>query len=130
MQGLQFVPSQQTIQFLEPNSLSRGHVQPRSSPNSETRKDSTTRVFRKNLILTPHRSVRTSQALTVICEGCDIVQSDHAHQAGVAQGSFNGDLIRCRDGHQVELEEELEEEVERRVRRHHSRRKTQVHMHG
>ena len=41
------------------------HVQPMSSPNSETRKDSTTRVLRKNLILTPHRSVRTSQALTV-----------------------------------------------------------------
>ena len=56
------------------------------------------------------------------CEGCDIVQSDHAPQAGVAQGIFNGDLIRRRDGHQVELEEELEEEVERRVRRDHSRR--------
>ena len=42
------------------------------------------------------------------CEGCDIVQSDHAPQAGVAQGIFNGDLIRRRDGHQVELEEELE----------------------
>ena len=43
-----------------------------------------------------------------ICEGGDIVQSDHAPQAGVAQGIFNGDLIRRRDGHQVELEEELE----------------------
>ena len=56
------------------------------------------------------------------CEGCDIVQSDHAPQAGVAQGIFNGDLIRRRVGHQVELEEELDEEVERRV--------TQVRMHG
>ena len=64
------------------------------------------------------------------CEGCDIVQSDHAPQAGVAQGIFNGDLIRRRDGHQVELEEELDEEVERRVRRDHSRDKTQVRMHG
>ena len=64
------------------------------------------------------------------CEGCDIVQSDHAPQAGVAQGIFHGDLIRRRDGHQVELEEELEEEVERRVRRDHSRDKTQVRMHG
>ena len=64
------------------------------------------------------------------CEGCDIVQSDHAPQAGVAHGIFNGDLIRRRDGHQVELEEELEEEVERRVRRNHSRDKTQVRMHG
>ena len=68
--------------------------------------------------------------LQVNCEGCDIVQSDHAPQAGVAQGIFHGDLIRRRDGHQVELEEELEEEVERRVRRDHSRDKTQVRMHG
>ena len=52
-----------------------------------------------------------------VCEGCDIVQSDHAPQAGVVQGIFNGDLIRRRNGHQVELEEELDEEVERRVRR-------------
>ena len=66
----------------------------------------------------------------ITCEGCDIVQSDHAPQAGVAQGIFHGDLIRRRDGHQVELEEELEEEVERRVRRDHSRNKTQVRMHG
>ena len=65
-----------------------------------------------------------------LCEGCDIVQSDHAPQAGVAQGIFHGHLIRRRDGHQVELEEELEEEVERRVRRDNSRHKTQVRMHG
>ena len=64
------------------------------------------------------------------CEGCDIVQSDHAPQAGVAQGIFNGDLIRRRVGHQVELEEEQDEEVERRVRRDHSRDNTQVRMHG
>ena len=68
--------------------------------------------------------------VVVVCEGCDTVQSDHAPQAGVAQGIFHGDLIRRRDGHQVELEEELEEEVERRVRRDHSRNKTQVRMHG
>ena len=68
--------------------------------------------------------------LFAMCEGCDIVQSDHAPQAGVAQGIFHGHLIRRRDGHQVELEEELEEEVERRVRRDHSRHKTQVRMHG
>ena len=46
------------------------------------------------------------------------------------RGIFHGDLIRHRDGHQVELEEELEEEVERRVKRDHSSNKTQVHMHG
>ena len=72
---------------------------------------------------------RTSEYVT-LCEGCDIVQSDHAPQAGVAQGIFNGDPIRRRVGHQVELEEELDEEVERRVRRDHSRDKTQVRMHG
>ena len=53
----------------------------------------------------------------ITCEGCDIVQSDHAPQAGVAQGIFDGELVRRRVGHQVELEEEQDEEVERRVRR-------------
>ena len=47
-----------------------------------------------------------------------------------ARGIFHGDLIRRRDGHQVELEEEREEEVERRVRRDLSRDKTLVRMHG
>ena len=75
-------------------------------------------------------SQQCSELVDGSCEGCDIVQSDHAPQAGVAQGIFNGDLIRRRVGHQVELEEELDEEVERRVRRDHSRDKTQVRMHG
>ena len=69
-------------------------------------------------------------ATAVQCEGVDIVQSDHAPEAGVAQGIFHGDLIRHQDGHQEELEEELEEEVERRVRRDHSSNQTQVRMHG
>ena len=64
------------------------------------------------------------------CEGCDIVQSDHAPQAGVAQGIFDGELVRRRVGHQVEeLEEEQDKEVERRVRRD-AQRTTQVRMHG
>ena len=41
-----------------------------------------------------------------ICEGCDVVGCDHAPQAGVAQGIFDGELVRRRVGHQVELEEE------------------------
>ena len=53
----------------------------------------------------------------ITCEGCDIVQSDHAPQAGVAQGIFDGELVKRRVGHQVELEEEQDKEVERRVRR-------------
>ena len=36
----------------------------------------------------------------ITCVGCDIVQSDHVPQAGVAQGIFNGDLIKRRGGHQ------------------------------
>ena len=46
------------------------------------------------------------------CDGCDIVQADHAPEAGVAQGIFHGDLIRHQGRHQEELEEELKEEVE------------------
>ena len=66
----------------------------------------------------------------ITCDGVDIVQSDHAPEAGVAQEIFHGDLIRHQVGHQEELEEELEEEVERRVRREHSSNQTQVRMHG
>ena len=54
------------------------------------------------------------------CAGCDIVhmvQSDHAPQAGVAQGIFDGEFVKRRVGYQIELEEEQDEEVERRVRR-------------
>ena len=64
------------------------------------------------------------------CVGCDIVQSDHAPEAEVAQGIFHGDLIRHQGRHQEELEEELEEEVERWVKREHSSNQTQVRMHG
>ena len=48
------------------------------------------------------------------CEGCDIVQSDHAPQAGVAQGIFHGILVKHHGGIQEEVEEGLEKEVERR----------------
>ena len=64
------------------------------------------------------------------CYGCDIVQADHAPEAGVTHGIFHGDLIRHLGGHQKELEEELEEEVERRVKGEHSSNQTQVRMHG
>ena len=77
------------------------------------------------------RSLRSTNEVGLItCEGIDIVQSDHAPEAGVAQGIFHGDLIRHQSGHQEELEEELKEEVERRVRRDHSSNQTQVRMHG
>ena len=60
----------------------------------------------------------------------DIVQSDHAPEAGVAQGIFHGILVRHQGKHQEEVEEGLEEEVERRERRDHSSNQTQVRMHG
>ena len=64
------------------------------------------------------------------CVGCDIVQADHAPEAGVAQGIFHGILVRHQGKHQEEVEEGLEEDVERRVKREHSSNQTQVRMHG
>ena len=48
----------------------------------------------------------------ITCVGCDIVQADHAPEAGVAQGIFHGILVRHQGKHQEEVEEGLEEEVE------------------
>ena len=42
------------------------------------------------------------------CAGCDIVQADHAPEAGVAQGIFHGILVR----HHVRIQEEVEEGLE------------------
>ena len=64
------------------------------------------------------------------CVGCDVVQSHHAPEAGVAQGIFHGNLVRHQGRHQEKVEEGLEEEVERRVKREHSSNQTQVRMHG
>ena len=50
----------------------------------------------------------------ITCVGCDIVQADHAPEAGVAQGIFHGILVRHHGRIQEEVEEGLEEEVERR----------------
>ena len=49
----------------------------------------------------------------ITCVGCDIVQADHAPEAGVAQGIFHGILVKHHGRNQEEVEEELEEEVER-----------------
>ena len=48
------------------------------------------------------------------CVGCDIVEADHAPEAGVAQGIFHGNLVKHHGRIQEEVEEGLEEEVERR----------------
>ena len=58
------------------------------------------------------REVATSLGSS-ICVGCDIVQADHAPEAGVAQGIFHGILVRHHGRNQEEVEEGLEEEVER-----------------
>ena len=47
----------------------------------------------------------------ITCVGCDIVQADHAPEAGVAQGIFHGILVRHHGRNQEEVEERLEEEV-------------------
>ena len=47
------------------------------------------------------------------CVGSDIVQADHAPEAGVAQGIFHGILVRHHGRNQEEVEEGLEDEVER-----------------
>ena len=53
----------------------------------------------------------------VSCVGCDIVQADHAPEAGVAQGIFHGILVRHHGRNQEDVEEGLEEEVERETRK-------------
>ena len=45
------------------------------------------------------------------CVGCDIVQADHAPEAGVAQVIFHGILVRHHGRNQEEVEEELGQEV-------------------
>ena len=56
-----------------------------------------------------------SSSLTsgICCVGCDIVQADHASEAGVAQGIFHGILVRHHGRNLEEVEEGLEDEVER-----------------
>ena len=63
------------------------------------------------------RSISVKSIVVVMsqmCVGCDIVQADHAPEAGVAQGIFHGILVRHHGRNQEEVEEGLEEEVERR----------------
>ena len=55
------------------------------------------------------------------CVGCDIVQADHAPEAGVAQGIFHGILVR----HHVRIQEEVEEGLEDEVERHKEEDNTQ-----
>ena len=56
---------------------------------------------------------RGFSSVWLLVSGCDIVQADHAPEAGVAQGIFHGILVRHHGRNQEEVEEELEEEVER-----------------
>ena len=58
--------------------------------------------------------LHSGPSLTDLLSECDIVQADHAPEAGVAQGIFHGILVRHHGRIQEEVEEGLEEEVERR----------------
>ena len=49
----------------------------------------------------------------ITCVWCDIVQADHAPEAGVAQGIFHGILVRHHGRNQEEVEEGLGQEVKR-----------------
>ena len=64
------------------------------------------------------------------CVGCDLVQADHAPEAGVAQGIFHGILVRHQGRHQEEVEEGLEEEVERRVKRENTLKQPDTSAHA
>ena len=64
------------------------------------------------------------------CVGCDIVQADHAPEAGVAQGIFHGVLVRHHGRIQEEVEEGLENKGETRGRRQHSRTSAHADDHG
>ena len=55
------------------------------------------------------------------CVGCDIVQADHAPEAGVAQGIFHGILVR----HHGRIQEKVEEGLENKVERHEEEHNTQ-----
>ena len=65
-----------------------------------------------------------------LVSGCDIVQADHAPEAGVAQGIFHGILVRHHGRNQEEVEERLEDEVERQGRGQHSRTSAHADDHG
>ena len=68
--------------------------------------------------------------LSLLDRYCDIVQADHAPEAGVAQGIFHGILVRHHGRIQEEVEEGLEEEVERHKEERHSRTSAHADDHG
>ena len=62
------------------------------------------RYQRLGLRLDTHVFHAPSADVSRFCVGCDIVQADHAPEAGVAQGIFHGILVRHQVGHQEEVE--------------------------
>ena len=64
----------------------------------------------------------------ITCVGCDIVQADHAPEAGVAQGIFHGILVRHHGRIQEEEEEGLEEEVERHKEEENTQEQVRMSM--
>ena len=67
-------------------------------------------------VICVHKTTSESKSKNIsitCCVGRDIVQADHAPEAGVARGIFHGILVRHHGRNQEEVEEGLEEEVER-----------------
>ena len=64
----------------------------------------------------------------ITCVGCDIVQADHAPEAGVAQGVFHGILVRHHGRNQEEVEEGLEDEVERHKEEENTQEQVRMSM--
>ena len=83
-----------------------GREAAQKSPQS---RNDQTRSFGKKSFLRYHPHLTLAE-----CVGCDIVQADHAPEAGVAQGIFHGILVKHHGRIQEEVEEGLEKEVERR----------------
>ena len=85
----------------------------RTSQKGVTCQTSPTSAFTSFRQVNKFRDLFSSLFIYHCCVGCDIVQADHAPEAGVAQGIFHGVLVRHHGGIQEEVEEGLEDEVER-----------------
>ena len=75
-----------------------------------------------------HRREIHSRGTSSCCVGCDIVQADHAPEAGVAQGIFHGILVRHHGRIQEEVEEGLEDEVERHKEKENTQEQVRMPM--
>ena len=104
------------VHAVEPDAKARGRqtaVRSEAHTFSEARGGSRADLSRtrERLQLFPSQTFPGNRVIE--CVGCDIVQADHAPEAGVAQGIFHGILVRHHGRNQEEVEEGLENKVER-----------------